>query len=89
MFTGAQIQGMSCSGTQWHAVARNGTQWHAKARGRPLFQNGRVRTRGHAWARVHSFSMVPKQFAAAISLLTSHQVSFWINNLVYSVNLYK
>ena len=52
VFTGAQTQGMS----------RSGTQWHAKARGRALFQNGRVRTRGHAWARVHSFSMVPKEY---------------------------
>ena len=39
VFTGAQIQGMSRSGTQWHAIAR----------GRALFQNGRVRTRGYAW----------------------------------------
>ena len=50
MFTGAQIQGMS----------RSGTQWHAKARGRALFPE---RPRPHAWVRVgtrgHSFSMVP------------------------------
>ena len=29
-------------------MSSSGTQWHAKARGRALFQNGRVRTRGHA-----------------------------------------